>query len=64
MALYLVLYAIGRILLELVRLDSRNVSLGGVDLGIPVATVVSIIIALPMAILLIWRHLLTRGKSG
>jgi prolipoprotein diacylglyceryltransferase len=51
-------YAIGRILLEFVRLDSRMVDLGVVS--IPVATLVSIIIAVPMAILLIRRHLLSR----
>ncbi len=61
-ALYLVFYAVGRILLELVRLDSRTVSLIGVDLGIPVATLVSIIIALPMAGLLLWRHALHRDS--
>jgi prolipoprotein diacylglyceryltransferase len=61
-ALYLVLYAVGRTLLELVRLDSRTVSLAGVDLGIPVATLVSIIIAMPMAGLLLWRHVLQKGK--
>jgi phosphatidylglycerol:prolipoprotein diacylglycerol transferase len=44
-ALYLVLYAIGRSLLELVRLDSRTVSLGGVNTGLAVATLVSIIVA-------------------
>lgn len=62
-ALYLVFYAVGRVLLELVRLDSRTVSLGGADLGLPVATLVSIIIALPMAGLLIWRHVLHRDAS-
>ena len=61
-ALYLVFYAVGRILLELVRLDSRNVSLAGVDLGIPIATLVSIIIAIPMAGLLLWRHVLHKDK--
>jgi phosphatidylglycerol:prolipoprotein diacylglycerol transferase len=58
MALYLVQYAVGRILLELVRLDSRMIELGSVS--IPVATVVSIAVALPMAILLIQRHVLKR----
>jgi len=58
MALYLVQYAVGRILLELVRLDSRMVELG--SLSIPVATVVSLAVALPMAILLIQRHVLNR----
>lgn len=62
-ALYLVFYAIGRILLELVRLDSRTFSLAGVDLGLPVATVVSIAIAVPMAALLIWRHVIARDES-
>lgn len=63
MALYLVLFSIGRILLELVRLDSRTLSLGGIDLGLPVATVVSIIIALPMAALLIYRHVIARESA-
>ncbi|MDX1614749.1 MAG: prolipoprotein diacylglyceryl transferase [Candidatus Promineifilaceae bacterium] len=58
MALFLVSFALNRIVLELVRLDSRTVSLGDVDLGLPVATLVSIIVALPMAVLLIRRHLL------
>jgi phosphatidylglycerol:prolipoprotein diacylglycerol transferase len=61
MALYLVQYAIGRILLEFIRLDSRTIELG--SLGIPVATLVSVGVALPMGILLIWRHLLVREKS-
>jgi phosphatidylglycerol:prolipoprotein diacylglycerol transferase len=61
-ALYLVFYAVGRILLELVRLDSRTISLAGIDLGIPIATLVSIVIALPMAGLLLWRHVLHKEK--
>lgn len=60
LALYLVFYAAGRILLEIIRLDSRTLNLVGIDLGIPVATLVSIIIAIPMASLLIWRHLISR----
>ena len=44
-ALYLILYAIGRSLLELTRLDSRTVSFGGLDTGMAIATLVSIIIA-------------------
>lgn len=63
MALYLVLYSVGRILLELIRLDSLTLSLGGVDLGIPVATLVSIIIAIPMAALLVWRHVLSPTRE-
>ncbi len=60
LALYLVFYATGRILLELIRLDSRNFSFAGLDLGIPIATLVSIIIAIPMAVLLIYRHLIAK----
>ncbi len=55
-ALYLILYAVGRTLLELVRLDSRTVQLLGVDIGLPVATLVSIVVALLMAGWLIVRH--------
>ncbi len=54
-ALYLVFYGVGRILLEFVRLDSRTWSLGGLE--IPVATVVSLVVGLPMALLLIRRHI-------
>jgi phosphatidylglycerol:prolipoprotein diacylglycerol transferase len=63
MALYLVLYSVGRIVMEFFRLDSRTLTLGGVDLGIPVATLVSIIIAVPMAILLIYRHLIAKNRQ-
>jgi phosphatidylglycerol:prolipoprotein diacylglycerol transferase len=58
MAVYLVGYAVGRILLEFVRLDSRLVDLGLVSM--PVATLISIIIAVPMGILLIQRHFINR----
>ena len=44
-ALYLILYAIGRSLLEMTRLDSRTVVLGGVDTHMAVATLVSIVVA-------------------
>ncbi len=53
-AVYLVMYGVGRILLELVRLDSRMIDLGFVSM--PVATFVSIIIVLPMGFLLLRRH--------
>jgi len=59
-ASYLILYAVGRTLLEMVRLDSRTVSLGSLDLGLPVATLVSLIIAVSMGGWLIRRH---RGKQ-
>ena len=48
-ALYLIFYAIGRILLETVRLDSRTVTLAGIDLNIAVATLVSLLVAVLMA---------------
>lgn len=59
-ALYLVLYAVGRSLLELVRLDSRTLHIGSVDTGLAVATIVSLVVAVCMALLLAWRH---RGQS-
>ena len=55
-ALYLIFYAIGRILLETVRLDSRTLSLAGLDLNIAVATFVSIVIAVAAAIWVIVRR--------
>ena len=44
-AVFLVAYAIGRSLLELVRLDSRAVAFLGLETGLAVATLVSIVIA-------------------
>jgi phosphatidylglycerol:prolipoprotein diacylglycerol transferase len=61
-ATYLVLFALGRILMELVRLDSLTLSLAGVDLGLPIATVVSILIAIPLAALLLWRHVIPHNR--
>jgi prolipoprotein diacylglyceryltransferase len=61
MALYLILYAIGRILLETVRLDSRPLVLGGMTLNMAVATFVSILLA---AAMIFWRaavRLIRRG---
>lgn len=55
-ALYLIFYAVGRILLEMVRLDSRPMVLVGVELNMAVATFVSIIIAGLMAIWMIIRR--------
>ncbi|MEW5985895.1 MAG: prolipoprotein diacylglyceryl transferase [Chloroflexota bacterium] len=55
-ALYLILYGLGRILLETVRLDSRTVSLAGVDLGLPVASLVSLILILTMTLWIILRR--------
>ncbi|MCB0008050.1 MAG: prolipoprotein diacylglyceryl transferase [Anaerolineales bacterium] len=61
-ALYMSAYAIGRVLLELVRLDSRTMQLGSIDLGLPVATVVSLLVALAMGIWMGLRRL--RAKSA
>ena len=49
MALYLIFYAVGRMLLELVRLDSRMVDVGFMQLNMAIATFVSLLIALGMA---------------
>jgi phosphatidylglycerol---prolipoprotein diacylglyceryl transferase len=56
LASYLILYAVGRTLLETVRLDSRTLSIAAIDLGLPVATVVSLLLALVMILWLVWRH--------
>ena len=55
-ALYLIFYAIGRSLLELVRLDSRTVMLGSLEMNIAIATLVSIVVAIAMAIWLVLKH--------
>lgn len=55
-ALYLIFYAVGRILLETVRLDSRTLSFAGLDLHMAVATFVSIIIAVVAAVWVIFRR--------
>ncbi|MFW6097344.1 MAG: prolipoprotein diacylglyceryl transferase, partial [Chloroflexota bacterium] len=56
MASYLILYAVGRVLMELVRLDSRPFSLAGLTFDVPVATVVSVVVALAMVAWIVWRH--------
>ena len=55
-ALYLIFYAVGRTLLELVRLDSRTAAIGGLDFGLPVATLVSLALAAVMGGWLIWKR--------
>jgi phosphatidylglycerol:prolipoprotein diacylglycerol transferase len=55
-ALYLILYAIGRTLLETTRLDSRTVTLGGVDTNMAVATLVSIIVAVVAGSIVAYRR--------
>jgi phosphatidylglycerol:prolipoprotein diacylglycerol transferase len=62
-AVYLILYAVGRSLLETVRLDSRAVSLGLLELTLPVATLVSLAIALVMGLWLAFRHLRPGNKG-
>ncbi len=56
MAGYLIFYAIGRSLLELVRLDSRVITIGSFDLSIAIATLISIIIAALAVIWIVWRR--------
>ncbi len=63
MGLYLIAYAVGRSLLELVRLDSRVIPFFGVETGLAVATAVSIVIALASAVMLIGRRWLRRRRG-
>lgn len=56
MGAYLILYGIGRILMETVRLDSRTFAIGQVDFGLPIASVVSLVIAVVMLLWIVWRH--------
>jgi phosphatidylglycerol:prolipoprotein diacylglycerol transferase len=51
-ALYLIFYAVGRILLETVRLDSRMVTVGDTTLNLAVATLVSLI---TVGVMVAWR---------
>lgn len=62
LALYLVAYAVGRILLELVRLDSRAVAFLGLETGLAVATIVSIAVALAAIIAVVARRLSRRRR--
>jgi phosphatidylglycerol:prolipoprotein diacylglycerol transferase len=55
-ALYLIFYAVGRILLETVRLDSRTLQLAGLNLNMAVATFVSILVAVAMGFWVIGRR--------
>ncbi len=63
-ALYLIFYAVGRILLETVRLDSRTVSIAGLDLNMAVATLVSIIVAVIATIWVIVRRKKQSASGG
>lgn len=55
-AVYLILYAVGRTLLEQVRLDSATLGLFGIDVGMSVATAVSLLVAVVMGAWLLYRH--------
>jgi phosphatidylglycerol:prolipoprotein diacylglycerol transferase len=59
-ALYLIFYGMGRSLLELVRLDSRSVTLGSLELNIAIATLVSIVTAVAMIVWLVLKHYVKR----
>ena len=63
MALYLVAYAVGRMLLELVRLDSRAVPFFGLETGVAVATLVSLAIAVVAIAAVLARRLRRRRAS-
>lgn len=63
MALYLIFYAIGRTLLETVRLDSRTMNLGGLELNMAVATFVSLLLALGMGLWMVARHRRNRAPG-
>jgi len=63
LAIYLVAYATGRVLLELVRLDSRAVAFFGLETGLPVATLVSLVVGLVAAAAVIVRRLRQRRAA-
>lgn len=63
-ALYLILYAVGRTLLELTRLDSRTVVLGGVDTHLAVATLVSMVVAVVAGGLVLVRRSRTAAETS
>jgi phosphatidylglycerol:prolipoprotein diacylglycerol transferase len=64
MALYLIAYAVGRSLIELVRLDSRTVTLFGLESGLAVATLISVIVAVVAAVAVLGRRLARRTRVG
>lgn len=63
LALYLIAYATGRTLLELVRLDSRAIGFFGLETGLAVATLVSLAVGLSAAVAVIARRL-KRRRAG
>lgn len=64
LAVYLVAYAVGRSLLELIRLDSRTVNLLGLQTNLAVATLVSILMAAVAVALVLWRRWRLRRSGG
>ncbi|MDT8304496.1 MAG: prolipoprotein diacylglyceryl transferase, partial [Anaerolineae bacterium] len=60
MAAYLVAYAAGRMLLETVRLDSNMVTVAGLDVALPTATLVSLAVALVMILWVVFRRVRSR----
>ncbi|MBX3059108.1 MAG: prolipoprotein diacylglyceryl transferase [Anaerolineae bacterium] len=63
-ALYLIFYAVGRILLETVRLDSRTLELFGLNLNMAIATFVSLLVALAMAVWVLARRWRQKSVIG
>jgi phosphatidylglycerol:prolipoprotein diacylglycerol transferase len=63
LAVYLVAYAVGRSLLELIRLDSRTVNLLGLQTNLAVATLVSIGMAVVAVALVLYRRW-RLGRAG
>lgn len=57
MGVYLVFYAVGRILLEMVRLDSRGIMIAGFSINIAIATLVSLAVAIMMVAWMAGRRL-------
>lgn len=64
LALYLIAYAVGRVLTETVRLDSRAVAFLGLESGLAVATLVSIVIAVIAVLAVILRRLRLRRRPA
>jgi phosphatidylglycerol:prolipoprotein diacylglycerol transferase len=62
-AIYLIAYAAGRSLIELVRLDSRVVAILGLESSLAVATLVSLVIAVVAAVMVIGRRLARRSRG-
>ena len=63
-ALYFIFYGIGRSLLETVRLDSRLVEIGSLQLNMAIATLVSLIIAALMAGWIVYGRFLKKRLKG